>query len=173
MRVLIRDKTTKGYQSIRVRFSTEVLMANSAPANWRRLLEFFDAIGFVVTEDCISRVDFQLTCDFLTVAEVVWFLNHNHVVRKVRKKVVNSTGDGSNERFETVRLGTGSNPVQFEFYDKWVEMHSGKNYGTQKYMQTQEKIGDASLLCSRLRKSHIVLFNPDCGVEKRSYNLQR
>ena len=28
-------------------------------------------------------------------------------------------------------------------------------------------------LYSRLRKSHIVLFNPDCGVEKRSYNLQR
>ena len=29
------------------------------------------------------------------------------------------------------------------------------------------------LVLSRLRKSHIVLFNPDCGVEKRSYNLQR
>ena len=142
MRVLIRDKTTKGYQSIRVRFSTESLITNSALANWRRLLGFLNAIGFAITKDCISRVDFQLTCDFFTVADVVWLLNHAHVVRKVRKKTVVSTGDGSDERYETVRLGTGSNPVQFEFYDKWVELQSAKNFPTQKYMLTQQKIGD-------------------------------
>ena len=74
--------------------------------------------------------------------EYVNLLRTDHVVIKLRKKTEVSTGNGSKERVETVRHGTGSNSVQFEFYNKWIELHSAKNFPTQKYMLTQEKIGN-------------------------------
>ena len=140
--MLIREKTTKGYQSIRVRFSAESLMANSAPANWRRVCAFLNAIGFIITNDCISRVDFQLTCDFLTMADVAWLEKNDYIVTKLRKYNEHGRGLGSKKKVEYYRLGTGSNPVQFYWYDKWIELHSAGNLGSQKYVMTQEKIGD-------------------------------
>ena len=140
--MLIREKTTKGYQSIRVRFSAESLMANSAPANWRRVCAFLDAIGFIITKDCISRVDFQLTCDFLTMADVKWLEENDYIVSKLRKYAENGKGLGSKKKVEYLRLGTGSNPVQFYWYNKWEELRSAGNLGSQKYMLNLQKMGD-------------------------------
>jgi hypothetical protein len=142
VRMLIRHKTTKNYQSIRVRFGAELFMVNSAPANWRRILEFLDAIGFILTKDCISRVDFQVTSNSFTMDEYVYLLRNDYVVTKLRKKGEHGEGTGSNEKVGTVKHGTGSNPVQFTFYDKWKELHSGGNFGTQKHKLTLEKMGD-------------------------------
>jgi len=142
VRVLIRDKATRGYQSIRVRFSAESLMANSARANWHHILAFFNAIGFIVTKDCVSRVDFHLTSDFLTMADVKWFFENDYIVSKLLTYAEHGKGLGSKRRVEYIRFGTGINPVQFYFYDKKVELDSGGNSFTQKYVMTQEKIGD-------------------------------
>ena len=143
VRVLIREKTTKGYQSIRVRFSAESLMANSAPANWRRLVTFLDKLGFIVTKDCISRVDFHLTCDFLTMADIKWLADNDYIVTKLRKNNKHASGLGSKEKLEYLRLGTGSNDVQFYWYNKWLELHSAGNLGSQKHMLTLQAMGNS------------------------------
>ena len=150
VRVLLRHTTTKNYQSIRVRFGAEVLMTNTAPANWRHLLEFFDAIGFVLAKDCISRVDFQLTSDCFTMSELIHFVRNDYVVTKLRTKSEHSTGLGSKEKVESIRFGKGNNPVQFSFYDKLIELHSGGNFGTQKHMLTLELMGDKWLNSNRV-----------------------
>jgi hypothetical protein len=142
VRVLIRHKTTKNYQSIRVRFGAELFMVNSAPANWRHILEFFDAIGFVLTEDCVSRVDFQVTSNCLTVEDFNFLADNDYVVTKLRKVKVIGDGLGSKKKVESVTLGTGSSPAQFCFYDKWGQLHSGGNFGTQKHVLMLGKMDD-------------------------------
>ena len=138
--ILLHHNPPKGRQAARVRFSAETLMRNIAPAVWQRVLEFFDAVGFVVTKAVPSRVDLQVTTDF-SMSELYELIKNKHVVSKLRKQAVIG-GDVFNGDVETIEYGAGGSDVQIKFYNKLAELLSKKTCLTQKYVLTQEKIGD-------------------------------
>jgi len=100
-------------------------MAKSPRAIWRHVLEFLDAIGFEVTKDVISRVDFQLTFDGLTMSELAELEASDHIVTKTRKGSWHFSGLGSKKSHESLTLADRKAPVRFLFYNKKLEAFGG------------------------------------------------
>ena len=93
------------------------------------------------SKDTPSRVDFQITTDCITMAELWDLVENDYAVSKLRKNNPHFDGLGSKKELESFTLGTRKSPVRFCFYNKFIEMNSGGNFGTQKYMLLLEKMG--------------------------------
>jgi len=167
IRMLIHHKPPKGRQAIRVTIGAEAFMTNSAPAIWGRVLKFFDAIGFEVSKDVPSRVDFQITTSCITVSEIKHLDENGYIVSKLRD--YDDRGKRGGERkSETYTLGKHKNAVRFQFYDKKIEAFSG-DIGTPKQALLLEKTG-ADWVNSDLPMTRFEISVKRDGLRAMGYN---
>ena len=116
VRFFIHHNPPKNRQGVRIRYSADALIGRSLFALHRTVLEFLRELGFLITDEKISRIDMQVLVE-CKVLDLIRPILDGHDVCKAR----NFTIHGKRKKPETYTVGSADS-VQLCIYDKKAEL---------------------------------------------------
>jgi len=136
---MFQSTPNKHIQPVRIRYGAESLQGDRDrlfSLHEGFVLPFLRKLGFIVTEEKLSRLDLQCLVD-IPVRDFMVLLLNGHFVTKFRKKAIY----GTMTRDETFELGSMVN-IQLCIYDKRQEFTSRKSSVLKEAQFMEECVGE-------------------------------